>query len=249
MTGDLLKIEERRHLPLSGTYNVRDIGGYATVDGRTTRWRTLIRSDSLHRLASEAQQTLLDLGLRTMIDLRRPAETAQYPNLLANAQGVNYLQVSLDREAPEEQASFPTLPEIYRGILDNAGAQLGTIIATLAAPNALPGLVHCQVGKDRTGMVVALTLAAVGVPAETIVADYALSEAQLAGDFATRFEERLRADGGDWEAYRALLTSPAAFMRDILTYLDAEHDGVISYLRTNGVRDAQLAALRDGLTE
>ncbi len=249
MTQDVLKAEKRRHLPLSGTYNVRDIGGYATVDGRTTRWRTLIRSDSLHRLAPEAQQTLLDLGLRTMIDLRRPAETAQYPNLLANAPGVNYLQVSLDRKAPEEQASFPTLPEIYRGIIDNAGAQLGTIIATLAAPNALPGLVHCQVGKDRTGMVIALTLAAVGVPAKTIVADYALSEAQLAGDFATRFEERLRADGGDWEAYRALLTSPAAFMRDILAYLDAEHDGVISYLRTNGVRDAQLAALRDGLTE
>ena len=88
MTGDVLNGEERRHLPLSGTYNVRDIGGYATVDGRTTRWRTLIRSDSLHRLAPEAQQTLLDLGLRTMIDLRRPAETAQYPNLLATAPGI-----------------------------------------------------------------------------------------------------------------------------------------------------------------
>lgn len=241
--------EERRHLSLSGTYNVRDIGGYATSDGRTTRWRTLIRADSPHRLTPEAQRELLDLGLRTIIDLRRPAEIAQFPNLLAATPGLRYLQVALDQQAPEEQATFPTLPEIYRAILDGAAAQLGQIVATLAAPDTLPGLVHCQVGKDRTGMVVALTLAAVGVPAETIVADYTLSEAQLAGDFATRFEERLRADGGDWEAYRALLTSPAAFMRDILIYLDAEHDGVISYLRTNGVRDAQLAALRDGLTE
>ncbi|HEY8602093.1 MAG TPA: tyrosine-protein phosphatase, partial [Thermomicrobiales bacterium] len=83
MTGDVLNAEARRHLPLGGTYNVRDIGGYATTDGRTTRWRTLIRSDSLHRLAPEAPHTLLDLGLRTMIDLRRPAETVQYPNLLA----------------------------------------------------------------------------------------------------------------------------------------------------------------------
>ncbi len=249
MIENVLQVEERRHLLLSGTYNARDIGGYATIDGRTTRWRTLIRSDSLHRLTPEAQQTLLDLGLRTMIDLRRPAETAQYPNLLATAPGVNYLQVSLDREAPEEQASFPTLPEIYRGILDNAGAQLGTIIATLAAPDALPGLVHCQVGKDRTGMVIALTLAAVGVPAETIIADYALSEAQLAGDFATRFEQKLRADGGDWDAYRTLLTSPATFMRDILAYLDAEYGGISSYLRANGVRDEQLTALRDALTE
>ena len=249
MAGDVPNGEERRHLPLSGTYNVRDIGGYATVDGRTTRWRTLIRSDSLHRLTPEAQQTLLGLGLRTMIDLRRPAETAQYPNLLATAPGVNYLHVSLDREAPEEQARFPTLPEIYRGILDNAVAQLGTIIATLAAPDALPGLVHCQVGKDRTGIVIALILGAVGVPAATIVADYALSEAQLAGDFATRFEQKLRADGGDWDAYRTLLTSPAAFMQDILAYLDTAHGGISNYLRANGVRDEQLAALRDALTE
>ena len=60
--------EERRHLALDGTYNVRDIGGYPTEDGRTTRWRVLIRADSPHRLSAEAQRELLDLGLRTIID-------------------------------------------------------------------------------------------------------------------------------------------------------------------------------------
>lgn len=241
--------EERRHLALSGAYNVRDIGGYATVDGRTTRWRTLIRADSPHRLAPEAQRELLDLGLRTIIDLRRPAEIAQFPNILAAAPGLRYLQVALDSQAPEEQVTFPTLPGIYRGILDGAAAQLGQIVATLAAPDGLPGLVHCQVGKDRTGLVVALVLGAVGVPAETIIADYALSEAQLAGEFSARFEQRLLADGIPWEPYRALLLSPPDFMRDVLDYLDAEHGGPVGYLRANGVRDDQLALLRAALTE
>ncbi len=241
--------EDRRHLTLSGAYNVRDIGGYATSDGRTTRWRTLIRADSPHRLTPEAQRELLDLGLRTIIDLRRPAEIAQFPNLLAAAPGLRYLQVGLDRQAPEEQATFPTLPEIYRAILDGAAAQLGQIVATLAAPDALPGLVHCQIGKDRTGLVVALILGAVGVPAETIIADYALSEAQLAGEFAERFAARLRADNIPWEPYRALLVSPPSFMRDVLAYLDAEHGGTVGYLRAAGIRDDQLAALRVTLTE
>lgn len=241
--------EDRRHLILSGAYNVRDIGGYATADGRTTRWRTLIRADSPHRLAPEAQRELLDLGLRTIIDLRRPAEIAQFPNLLATAPGLRYLQVALDSQAPEEQATFPTLPEIYRAILDGAAAQLGQIVATLAAPSALPGLVHCQVGKDRTGLVIALILGAVGVPPETIIADYALSEAQLAGEFAARFEQRLRADGIPWEPYRALLVSPPNFMHDVLAYLDTEHGGPVGYLRAAGVRDYHLAALRDALTE
>ena len=175
---------------------------------------------------------------------------AQHPNLLATAPGLRYLQVSLDREAPEDQAEFPTLPQIYRAILDEAGAQLGTIVATLAAPGALPGLVHCQVGKDRTGIVIALVLGALGVPPETIAAaDYALSEAQLAGEFSARFERAIRARGVAWEPYQALLISPAAFMRDILAYLDAEHGGPVGYLRANGVRDDQLAALRDALTE
>ncbi len=245
----IIENEDRRHLALDGTYNVRDIGGYATTDGRTTRWRTLIRADSPHRLAPGAQQELLDLGLRTIIDLRRPAEIAQYPNLLAAAPGLRYLQISLDRVAPDEQATFPTLPEIYRAILDTAATQLGTIIATLAAPDALPGLVHCQVGKDRTGIVIALALGAVGVPAETIIADYALSEAQLAGEFLSRFEQSILASGADWEPYRHLLTSPAPFMRDVLTYLDEQHSGIIGYLRAAGVRDEQIAALRDALTE
>jgi protein-tyrosine phosphatase len=241
--------ERQRHLTLAGTYNVRDVGGYATTDGRTTRWRTLLRADSLHRLAPDGQQALLDLGLRTIVDLRRPGEVARYPNTLATAPALRYLQVSLNNDAPEARAKFPTLPEVYRGILDTAAAQLGTIVATLAAPGALPGLIHCQAGKDRTGIVIALLLGAVGVPHETIVADYARSADHLAGEFTERSRRRAIADGVDWGQYQQLLLSPAEFMIDVLASLDEAHGGVRGYLRDAGVRDEQFGALKSALTE
>jgi protein-tyrosine phosphatase len=241
--------ERQRHLTLAGTYNVRDVGGYTTTDGRTTRWQTLLRADSLHRLAPEGQRALLDLGLRTIVDLRRPGEAERYPNLLATAPELRYLQISINNDAPEERTQFPTLPEIYRGILDTAQAQIGTIVATLAAPGALPGLVHCQVGKDRTGLVIAFLLSVAGVPPETIAADYAHSAANLAGEYSERLQRSLTADGIDWEQYRQLLISPAEFMLDVHAYLDARHGGAIAYLRAAGVRDEQLADLKLALTE
>lgn len=241
--------DRQRHLTLAGTYNVRDVGGYATTDGRTTRWQTLLRADSLHRLSPEGQQALLDLGLRTIVDLRRPGEVARYPNALAAAPALRYLQVSLNNQAPEERVRIPTLPEVYRGILDTAGAQIGTIVATLAAPGALPGLIHCQAGKDRTGIAIALLLGAVGVPHETIVADYARSADHLAGEFTERSRRRAIADGVDWEQYQQLLLAPAEFMIDVLAYLDEHHGGVVSYLGAAGVRDEQFADLKEALTE
>src|SRR3954451_5596637 len=68
-----------RHLPLDGTRNVRDIGGYQARDGRRTRWRTLLRSDELTRIPDHAQEQLVDLGLRQVIDLRWPEELAPAP--------------------------------------------------------------------------------------------------------------------------------------------------------------------------
>src|SRR3954451_2943063 len=84
-----------RHLDLAGTYNLRDTGGYRTLDGRTTRWHTFFRSDSLHRIPRAAQMTLLNYGVRTVIDLRRSDELHVAPNVFAGAPEVAYHQVSL----------------------------------------------------------------------------------------------------------------------------------------------------------
>lgn len=237
-----------RHLKLEGTYNVRDVGGYLTTDGRITRWRRLLRADGLHRLTEEAQRTLLATGLRTIIDLRRPREAEHQPNVFATATTVRYRHMPLYQVVVGDQDER-TLGEIYRWVIDECQPQIAAVIRLLAEPDALPGLVHCTAGKDRTGVVVALLLGAVNVPAETIVADYAVSAENLRGEFIEETHQRVTAAGLDWDKYQRLLISPEEYMRDMLAYLDDRYGGVQPYLRTIGIDGEELAILRDMLTE
>lgn len=87
---------DERHIPLAGTFNLRDVGGYATAGGARVRWRTLFRADSLHRLPAEAQEALLARGVRTVIDLRHAGELAVAPHILADAPGS---PTSIDRSS------------------------------------------------------------------------------------------------------------------------------------------------------
>ena len=72
-----------RLLPWEGCLNVRDLGGCVTRDGRETRWRAVIRADTLCRLSATGVQALLDYGIRTIIDLRSADERATDPNPFA----------------------------------------------------------------------------------------------------------------------------------------------------------------------
>ena len=237
-----------RHLQLEGTYNVRDVGGYVTTDGRITRWRRLLRADGMHRLTAEAQRTLLDDGLRTIVDLRRPREAEQQPNVFATATTLRYRHMPLYQVVVGDRDER-SLDEIYRWIVDECQPQIAAVIALLTEPDALPGLVHCTAGKDRTGVIIALLLGAVGVPVETIVADYALSAEHLGSGFVEEMRLRITAAGLDWAQYERLMISPAEFMHDLLAHLDTQYGGVQSYLRTIGIDDEQLAVLRTNLTE
>lgn len=241
-----------RHLPLVGTYNVRDVGGYGTRDGRVTRWRTLLRADSLHRLTPEGQAHLLDAGLRTVVDLRRDEELQAAPNVLAQSDRVNYVWVSL---APNpttlvdgrRELDPDSLARSYRAIVDGRQAELRAVFAALAQPDAFPALVHCTAGKDRTGIAIALLLALAGVDDATIAEDYALTATYLTERYFADAQVRAAAGGYDWDQYRHLLGSPAELMLATLTDLHARFGGVEAYLHRIGVRDEELRALHAAL--
>jgi protein-tyrosine phosphatase len=238
-----------RHLKLEGTRNVRDTGGYATADGRITRWRTLLRGDSLHRLTSQGQSELVVMGLRTVIDLRHDTELANAPNVFATSDQVYYLHISLLDDIPDAAREQPaTLDDVYMRIVEGSQAQLRAVFAALAGPDALPALVHCAGGKDRTGMVIALLLANAGVPAPVIAADYALSEQYLGPDIVAEMRARIIAAGGNWDRYAPLMGSPSSVMLQILTVIEERHGSVPHYLQSIGVSEATLATLRTALT-
>ncbi len=239
-----------RRLPLDLAYNLRDIGGYETTDGRRTRWGVLFRSDSLHRLTPQAQQYLLDLGLRTIIDLRYREELAGAPNVFAGSPRIQYRTIALyELDDPAIVAYRPqNLDEVYRMILAHAQPQIKRVIDTLTEPGALPGLVHCTAGKDRTGMVIALILGALGAPDETIIADYALSGAYL-DPLLDELRAQAARDGLDLAWYNRLLESDPAVMRRTLAHLREHYGGAEAYLRAAGVSGRQLDALRGALLE
>lgn len=239
--------EPPRHLNLEGTYNVRDIGGYTTHSGRRTRWHTVFRADSLHRLSPAGQRTLLGHGVRTVVDLRRTHEAQAAVNVLATSPEVHYRQVSLLAETRTLGHPPPPMPDLYRAMLDERQAQMGEALRTLAAPGGLPAVVHCTAGKDRTGLIVALLLGLVGVPAATIAADYALSAQYLVGRYLEEARQRAEANGYTWESYQLQSVCPPEYMLETLQYLDRRYDGIEAYVQTIGLSGAEITRLRDAL--
>jgi protein-tyrosine phosphatase len=229
-----------RHLRLPGTRNLRDIGGYTTAAGRRTRWRTLFRTDALDLIPAATQDAMLDLGLRTVIDLRWPHELRASPSAFAASSAVRYRSIPLLEDDPTPVIG---LAATYRLMLDERGSQLADVARAVLEPGGLPAVIGCAAGKDRTGVAVALLLAAIGVPADEIIADYVLTGPAFS-----------HPDTGDphlvdWRAEPITLECPPAHMETLLSHLATHHGGARALLRTHGLTTVELDLLVERLTE
>jgi len=242
-----LAADAGRRIPLAGTLNFRDVGGYPTADGGTIGWRRLLRSDALHRLDGDAAVVLARLDLRTVLDLRTSEEVRIAPSPPDGLipPGAVTTHISL---VGEDLTALPAdLDGIYRFIVDRRGAAIGAAVRFLAKPGGLPALVHCSAGKDRTGIVVAFVLAAVGVPDQVIAADYALSGRYL-DPTQTPAIGRVRADTGMGDRLtEALMASPPELIAGILARVRQQAGTIEGYLTSHGVTAAELGALRTAL--
>jgi protein-tyrosine phosphatase len=170
----------QRFIAVPGLHNLRDLGPLGR-DTCVTRPGVLLRSEAPVTLGVGGRQALLELGVRTAIDLREPAERALNPPDLGVA-GIEVHSVPIFSGAFNVSAT-DTLDELYSSTLAHCGARLGAAVAILAEPDALPAMVFCSVGKDRTGLLCALLLSAVGVDDAAIAEDYALTMSVMHGEF------------------------------------------------------------------
>ena len=183
-----------RTLEFEGCVNFRDLGGYATTDGRTVAWRRLFRADGLNKLSEADLDQLAGFGLATVIDLRTRDEAEQRGSFPVDRVPVTYVGLPLTDVLPATE-TLPDWKEAayvasrYGAMVTEGGAMLTSAIDTLATTDALPAVLHCSAGKDRTGVLSALLLAFLGVPDETIVEDYALSAQAM-----ERLLDRLKAE-------------------------------------------------------
>ena len=238
---DALTTADGRHIELAGVLNLRDLGNYPVAGGGSVRWRALLRSDALHQLEQGGLAVLAGLDLRTVLDLRTEPETVAAPSML-DGLAARVTRVSILRG--DLQALPLDLEAIYRYMVGECADAIAEAIRALCAADALPALVHCSAGKDRTGIVSALVLAVLGVPDEVIAADYALSSRYLDPDNTPAIGQLQASTGLGESLTQSLLISPPALILDVLSWVRAAGGSVEGYLLDHGVTQAELDRLR-----
>ncbi|MER7010059.1 tyrosine-protein phosphatase [Saccharopolyspora sp. NPDC000359] len=225
----------RRQLAWDGCYNVRDLGGLRTRNGRT-RWGAVIRGDHPSGLTAAGWQALRQHGVRTIIDLTGAGPPPE-------AAGLDHVALPLDDHSDTEFWSRWTnalscTPLYYRAFLDRFPGTVAAVVTAIA--EAEPGgvLVHCSGGRDRSGLITVVLLAAVGIDAADIAADHALSHDRRA--------EQCAAVGlpDDTPKVHQLVAEHGTSEQEVIADVVASRD-FAAYLRFAGVSAELLAALRD----
>ncbi len=231
-----------RYIEVEGGYNVRDLGGCPTAGGGITRYGRLIRAGNLDQVTERGRQALLDYGLKTVIDLRSSDEVRQYPDVFAGCAQVHYLNLPFSPNDYAGGADYQHLHELYCESLASRRENIRTIVGTIAESE--PGILfHCAVGKDRTGMISALILGTVGVPAQVIAEDYAETTRHIVAQVEA-WREYLMRNGEDMTYFERDYAAVAPTMLATLEVLEREYGGAESYLRTCGISTAQIAQLK-----
>jgi protein-tyrosine phosphatase len=209
-----------------------------------------VRSDNLRSLTAAGQEAMVAYGVTDVIDLRSESEVASSPSPFAVPQpfagpAPTYRHIPLvDDSTMRKLAEAPDMFDRYLMMLDHRSDAFREIFTALARTEGA-AVFHCFAGKDRTGMVAAMSLALAGVDVDSIAADYAETDIQM----ATRYEEWLAAAPPEQlEWMREDLRCPPERMVAVLEHLDAQWGGVEGYLETAGVSSTEIATLRSKLT-
>lgn len=183
----------RRHIPLEGQPNFRDLGGYTTTDGRTVAWGRILRSGELGKLTdADLVEVTEVIGLRRACDLRTQPEVDHSPNTVLAPDAIVHIPIG----NPTAADPATIAAAVMAGDLDALDADmpvrgnrlmvvdhsddLARALDVVLDPASWPVMINCTAGKDRTGLVSAFTLLALGVPREVVIDDYLLSSSLLA---------------------------------------------------------------------
>lgn len=195
--------------------NARWIPALAAADGRRVRPRALLRCGALDDVSAAVLDRLRRLAPSAIIDLRSAREITR-PHPLADEPDFRHRPFIDDgRDHERDAASERSRSDLYRGSLRRNRATIAAALRSILDAPEGPVLVHCRAGVDRTGMLTALILDAVGVERASIVQDYA-SWTDAGGQA-----------GAD--------TPDPTTMADSLAYLDEAHGGTDRYLQDSGL--------------
>lgn len=228
------QISPMRRVPLSATYNTRDLGGYPAGEGRWTKWGVFYRSDAPLSLDETDLMKLKERDIRTAIDLRTEDQIRQNPSALSRVEGITYYHCpfAVGNRDPKVAGD---VPDIYMELLSNRDTIRKVMGIAANAEGAL--LFHCAVGKDRTGLVAMLLLSAAGVGRLDILADYQISHTCLSPLLA-----RMRQENPSMPS--CMGRSDSEYMEETLRRLSSCYRDVADYLLDCSVTQEQMQQLR-----
>lgn len=233
-----------KRIRLVHAHNVRDLGGYVTLEHKIVRWNRLFRSDSLHLLEKEEWEILSQRGIRTIIDLRSETEIKNSPDKIP--EGMEWIECPLQEEQINMQnlsedalkAFTKSLETGYAHMIDNHPELFAKAIKTVIAQ--LPKgavLFHCSAGKDRTGILAAALLWLVQVEKEDITADYEVSYTYNSQGINRMAQQMIP----EFEKIEPLLRSDAINMERLVNYF--EELPLKKLLLENGIEETDFQSL------
>ena len=270
-------LDYERVIELKGTGNTRDIGGYETADGRTVRWRQIIRSDNLSRLNADDFQKLEALGLRTVIDLRTTRETKKAPTEWLGDNPPKIFHFPVGRSDGEwfkaqrklmsnnkftEKEALEHMKNGYRMVAEEGSPSYQKLMALVLDESNWPILIHCSAGKDRAGIAVSLILEAVGVDRETIMKDYLLTnevsrtkeKASILSKERANYNARVGSRMGNRKgpppgAWFPIVGVTPGMLEAFYTSVDEHYGSVDAFLDEIGVDQTARNSLAESLTK
>jgi protein-tyrosine phosphatase len=254
-------LDERRLIPLEGGRNFRDLGGYATSDGRRVKWRTLFRSGSLAGLTPADYDSLSRLSIKVVCDLRTVQERNAEPNRWCEVANIGYwarehydsfgeLRKVMAADVSSFEMARAAMIEGYRRLPFEQAPAHRELFSRLAA-GEIPLVFNCSAGKDRAGTAAAVILSSLGVPRETVVEDYLLTDRVVDLEriyMATAHKSVLmsRAPG----VVAAVLKSDAVYLHAALDAVEAKHGTIAAYVRDAlGITEEVSSAIRRNLLD
>jgi protein-tyrosine phosphatase len=239
----------RKATVLTGAVNFRDLGGLRIEGGGHTRPGRLFRSNGLEELTAEDVDYLVEvIGLRTVIDLRTSDDADLHGPLTASP--VEHLNLPFVQASPALGTARPLtadgradVPLVLRQFMEMSTPSIRTMFEALAG-GAMPAVIHCAAGKDRTGVAVALVLCSIGATRSAVIDDYAASGDALPAVMEYLLRRPTYADVVP-QLPAGTMDADPTYMRDFLDDVDSRYGGVRRWLvEHTGVPVHHLDAIR-----
>lgn len=252
--------KQLRHLKFSGAKNFRDLGGYRAVDGSRVRWRVLYRSDALHKFTDTDLKRLSALSLSCVMDFRSDYEREQEPDRLPVDANIRQVPIpildastALVHESRDDLVqrlrgidSQKYMNETYVGFIAQFTPAFRQFFRELTFAGGSPVLFHCTAGKDRTGFAAALLLRLLGVPHETVMQDYLLTNDYFLGSYKWKLVlARLMKGRRFADAIRGFMLADPRYLSAAFETIDREYTSFERYVRDGlGLSQADVDRLK-----